>query len=154
MVVTDLPSTIDIGVTQARVACPSICTVQAPQDAMPQPNLVPVNLSSSRSTHNSGVLASTPTSLRTPLTVKATMRFLHLTVTEIFGLTKTPAPHLCAIAPHGPCLRANSNGFASERRGAVWPLPPRSLHFEARELDHLGPLLGFLGDELAEVGGR
>ena len=31
---------------------------------------------------------------------------------------------------------------------------PASLRLEARELDHLAPLLGFVGDELAEVGGR
>ena len=30
----------------------------------------------------------------------------------------------------------------------------RSLRLDARELDHLGPLLGFVGDELAEVGWR
>ncbi len=40
---------------------------------MPQPNLVPVSLRCSRSTHNSGVLGSTPTSCALPLTVKATI---------------------------------------------------------------------------------
>src|SRR5262249_24183913 len=30
----------------------------------------------------------------------------------------------------------------------------RSLRLDAREFHHLGPLLGFLGDELAEVGRR
>ena len=73
MVVTDLPSTIATGVTQARIACPSTCTVQAPHAAMPQPNLVPVSLRWSRSTHSSGVFALMSTSLRSPLTVKATM---------------------------------------------------------------------------------
>src|SRR5207237_64751 len=34
------------------------------------------------------------------------------------------------------------------------PLLPGSLRLGARELDHLGPLLGFLGDEFSEVGGR
>src|SRR5262245_65270046 len=29
-----------------------------------------------------------------------------------------------------------------------------SVSLDARELDHLGPLLGFVGDELAEVDGR
>jgi hypothetical protein len=51
IVVTDRPSTSDTGMAQARVACPSICTVQAPQAAMPQPNLVPVSARCSRSTH-------------------------------------------------------------------------------------------------------
>ena len=38
----------------------------------------------------------------------------------------------------------------------LWNIPPRcpgSLWLYVRELHHLGPLLGFLGDELAEVGG-
>src|SRR5262249_20076364 len=86
MVVTDLPSTMDIRVAQARVACPSVCPVQAPHDAMPQPNFVPVSLRCSRRTQSSGVLGSTPSSLRTPLTVKATMRFLHLSVKTIFQI--------------------------------------------------------------------
>ena len=28
-----------------------------------------------------------------------------------------------------------------------------SVRFDARELDYLGPLLGFMGNELAELGG-
>src|SRR4029077_2718497 len=86
MVVTDLPSTMDIGVAQARVDCPSMCTVQAPHDAMPHPNFVPVSLRCSRRTQSSGVLGSTPSSLCTPLTVKATMRFLQLSVKTIFRI--------------------------------------------------------------------
>src|SRR5207302_1647438 len=73
MVVTDLPSTSETGIAQERTASPLICTVQAPQDAMPQPNLVPVIFRCSRRTHRSGVLPSTPTSLRCPLTVNATI---------------------------------------------------------------------------------
>src|SRR5215472_4789364 len=69
MVVTsDLPM-LSIGVTQERVALPSMCTVQAPHSAMPQPNLVPVMPSTSRSTHKSGVSASTSTDLMAPLTL-------------------------------------------------------------------------------------
>src|SRR5215472_3454471 len=67
MVVTsDLPM-LSIGVTQERVALPSMCTVQAPHSAMPQPNLVPVIPSTSRSTHKSGVSPSTSTVRSTPL---------------------------------------------------------------------------------------
>jgi hypothetical protein len=29
----------------------------------------------------------------------------------------------------------------------------RSLRLDVRELDHLGPLLGFVGDQAAEIGG-
>jgi hypothetical protein len=41
------------------MATPSMCTVQAPHWAMPQPNLVPVKPSVSRSTHSNGVSGST-----------------------------------------------------------------------------------------------
>ena len=61
MVVTDLPATVDTGMLQERMARPSIITVQAPHWAMPQPNLVPVSLSESRSTHSSGVSGSRST---------------------------------------------------------------------------------------------
>ena len=42
--------------------------------------------------------------------------------------------------------------------GALWNIVqsrlPISVELDARELHHLAPLLGFVGDELAEVGGR
>src|ERR1700745_3631402 len=65
-----------MGVTQERVAAPLICTVHAPQSAIPQPNLVPVMPSTSRSTHKSGVSPSTSTTCVVPLTlmVKAMAR--------------------------------------------------------------------------------
>src|SRR5207248_9141627 len=34
------------------------------------------------------------------------------------------------------------------------PACPASVRVDAGELDHLGPLLGFVGDELAKVAGR
>jgi hypothetical protein len=73
MVVTDLPSTSEAGMAQERTGSPSMCTVQAPQAAMPQPNFVPVSFRCSRKTHNSGVSGATLTWCRCPLTVKATM---------------------------------------------------------------------------------
>jgi len=39
------PATLETGVMQERVASPLMCTVQAPQSAMPQPNFVPVMFS-------------------------------------------------------------------------------------------------------------
>ena len=60
-------STAEIGVMHERTACPSTCTVQAPQSAMPQPNLLPVSPSSSRSVHSSGVSPGTSTFWRLPL---------------------------------------------------------------------------------------
>jgi hypothetical protein len=46
------------GVWQERTAMPSRCTVQAPHKASPQPNLVPVRPSRSRSAHSSGMSGS------------------------------------------------------------------------------------------------
>jgi hypothetical protein len=60
VVISELPM-LSIVVIQERVATPSTCTVQAPQSAMPQPNLVPVMPSTSRSTQRSGVSPSTST---------------------------------------------------------------------------------------------
>src|SRR5688500_6785922 len=73
MVVTRAPLTADTGVMQERSAFPSTCTVQAPHWAMPQPNLVPVSLSSSRSTQSSGVLSSDCTETALPLRLNATI---------------------------------------------------------------------------------
>ncbi|MOA15485.1 hypothetical protein D3C78_1356430 [compost metagenome] len=67
MVAIACPATADTGVTQARIGSPSRCTVQAPHSAMPQPNLVPVMPSTSRSTHSRGMSSGTLTSLAWPL---------------------------------------------------------------------------------------
>ena len=64
------------GTWQDRVATPSICTVQAPHCAMPQPYLVPVMPSHSRMTHSSGVSGSASTLCETPLTVSLIMASL------------------------------------------------------------------------------
>ena len=47
--------TAETGVTQDRVGVPSRWTVQAPQSACPQPNLVPVSPMMSRSTQSRGI---------------------------------------------------------------------------------------------------
>src|SRR5207245_4252786 len=70
MVVTCLPTAALTGVTQERTALPSMCTVQAPHRAIPQPYLVPVRPTCSRIAHNRGVLGSTLTSLAFPLIVR------------------------------------------------------------------------------------
>ena len=57
------------GSTQLRTGAPSMCTVQAPHCATPQPYLVPVRPSCSRSTHSSGVSGSALTSCTRPLTL-------------------------------------------------------------------------------------
>src|SRR4051794_21621610 len=73
MVVTDLPPRSDIGTPQARTASPSICTVQAPHTATPQPNFVPVRPSSSRRYHISGIDVSPSNDRCWPFTFRLTM---------------------------------------------------------------------------------
>src|SRR5207244_10485699 len=70
MVVTRLPSTACIRVTQDRVAWPSRCTGQEPHIAIPQPYFVPVSLSFSRSTHSNVSSGCTATSICLPLSMK------------------------------------------------------------------------------------
>src|SRR5277367_6788458 len=78
MVVICRPTTELTGTEQERVATPSICTVQAPHCAMPQPYFVPVNPIVSRNTHSSGVSSSTSTVWTLPLIESAIMlAFLH-----------------------------------------------------------------------------
>ena len=69
MVVIFFPETLEIGVTQERVAAPLTCTVHAPHSAMPHPNFVPVIPSVSRSTHSSGMLGLTFTVCDFPFNV-------------------------------------------------------------------------------------
>ena len=54
---------------QERTGLPSRCTVQAPHCAMPQPNFVPVVLSTSRNTQSSGMSPSTLTLRLSPSTL-------------------------------------------------------------------------------------
>src|SRR5271166_1993739 len=72
MVVIFLSATLEIGVLQERAASPLMCTVHAPQRAIPQPNLVPVIFSVSRSTQRRGICGSTSTVLLSPFSVKVT----------------------------------------------------------------------------------
>src|SRR5712691_9206435 len=69
IVVIDLPATPETGIRQENMRSPSICTMQAPHWPAPQPNLVPVSLSSSRSTHRRRVLSGASTLTGLPLTV-------------------------------------------------------------------------------------
>ena len=62
MVVTLAPPGCRLGTWHERVATPSMCTVQAPHWAMPQPYFVPVSPMVSRNTHSKGVSGSTSTS--------------------------------------------------------------------------------------------
>src|SRR5712692_12116650 len=68
MVVTRRLATADTGVMHDRTGWPSTWTVHAPHWATPQPNLVPVRPSFSRSAHSSGMSGSASTVLLAPLT--------------------------------------------------------------------------------------
>src|SRR5438093_12544677 len=77
MVVTLFPTAAPTGMMQERTALPFTCTVHAPHCAMPQPNFVPVSLSSSRITHRRGVLSSERAETCLPLRLNETIsRFL------------------------------------------------------------------------------
>src|SRR5271163_49674 len=64
---TDAVPTEEIGVWQPRTAAPSRCTVQAPHNPAPQPNLLPFKSSSSRRTQSKGMSPSTSMVRDTPL---------------------------------------------------------------------------------------
>src|SRR6266446_5913633 len=70
MVVIFLPATLEIAVMQERVASPLMCTVQAPQRAIPHPNFVPVMFNVSRSTQRRGMSGLTSTDWGLPFRVK------------------------------------------------------------------------------------
>jgi hypothetical protein len=67
--ISEVP-TLSMEVMQERAGAPSTCTVQAPHNAMPHPNFVPVIPNTSRNTQRSGVSPSTSTSCLAPLTCK------------------------------------------------------------------------------------
>src|SRR5262245_41963779 len=57
--------------------------------------------------------------------------------------------YLSGVGDRGSCDRRSPNG----RYGISCPVRG-SVRLDARELDHLRPLLGFVGDQLSKVGGR
>src|ERR1700688_4055125 len=77
VVILRLPTEF-IGTWQERVGTPSMCTVQAPHWAMPQPYLVPVMPSVSRSTQSRGVSGSTSTLWDWPLMLSGCIVLLPL----------------------------------------------------------------------------
>src|SRR5215467_6166384 len=56
----------------------------------------------------------------------------------------------------GGAARGRSHRRRYSRNGTLWNIGPVavSLRLDASGLDHFGPPLGIVGDELAEVGGR
>ena len=70
MVTISTPAASSIVSAQDRIGWPSTWTVQAPQSPAPQPYLVPVSFSASRSAQRSGVRPSVSTSRVSPLTMR------------------------------------------------------------------------------------
>src|SRR6185436_9679201 len=101
---------------------PFRCTVHAPQSAAPQPNLVPVMPSVSRSTQSSGVFGSTLTCLALPLTVRLIMNLPSLsrwsvsTVEREYPARRMPRQPKCrCVSP--PPLPAQLEALDLARRG-------------------------------------
>src|SRR5215211_4608562 len=74
-----------------------MCTMQAPHRPVPQPNLVPVSLRSSRITHNNGVVGGALLDAALPFTVK-----LMAMVALLPDYPRT-ANSKCANSAHPPC---------------------------------------------------
>src|SRR5271156_5742771 len=70
MVVTVLPATSFIAVTQLRIAAPFTWTVHAPHWATPHPYFVPVSSATSRRYHSSGISGSPSNCRVAPLTLR------------------------------------------------------------------------------------
>ena len=77
MVVIACPTAALTGITQARLGMPSRCTVQAPHNATPQPNLVPFIPSRSRKAQSRGMSGSASTLCDLPLIFRVTMAWLN-----------------------------------------------------------------------------
>src|SRR5262249_29934549 len=80
MVVIAWPAAALTGMTQDRLGLPSRCTVQAPQSAAPQPNLVPFMPRRSRRAHSSGISGGASTVCDFPLIFKVIMTLLRRSV--------------------------------------------------------------------------
>jgi hypothetical protein len=85
---------------QERSGVPFMCTVQAPQAPMPQPNLVPVRFRWSRKTHNSGVSGSASTLVDRPLILNVITGVSNalsqeVNVCDVFDLPRTQCPTGC-----------------------------------------------------------
>src|SRR6202521_4324535 len=125
---------LSIEVTQERVGAPAICTVQAPQSAIPQPNFVPVMPSTSRNTQSSGVSPSTSTLCALPLTlmVKAMVLSPALPSDPASNLVQAGFMRHCNQIP----LSVSGGNFDAEDWGACTQ-PGDS----ERQIDDLDPLV-------------
>src|SRR5262249_18938518 len=67
------------------------------------------------------------------------------------SLSKPPKPTILDLSYRPHHKRLPRQRFSATGRYGI--RPARSFRLDTRELDHLAPLLGVIGDELAEVGG-
>src|SRR6478735_5073823 len=112
MVATLRPETADKGVWQERTAWLSRCTVQAPHRAAPQPNLVPVNPSSSRITQRRGVSGSASAETCLPFKLKLTLiACLLLAVQETIPME----PKVHRVNPRGSHFVADCDSRGNAR---------------------------------------
>jgi hypothetical protein len=95
MVTIRFPTAEETGVTQDRVGCPSTWMVQAPHRPMPQPNLVPVMLSTSRSVHSNGMSSGISRSRGFPFTLSVTM-----SVPPVRGFRRYEISNLAGVIAH------------------------------------------------------
>src|ERR1700716_1317559 len=93
----DLPPISETCVWQEYARLPSICTMHAPHRPVPQPNLVPVSLRSSRITHNNGAAGGASAKVALPFTVKLVDMVSSLDVTA-----RDVTPDLPVGARDGP----------------------------------------------------
>src|SRR5689334_22332804 len=107
MVVMAWPARSPIATPQERVASPSTCTVQAPQSATPQPNLVPVSPSSSRRNHNSGIAGSPSYCRSSPLTRRLIIGSLHHLVVVVACRSQAESAFILSKAPERIEILAN-----------------------------------------------
>src|SRR5688572_6420181 len=109
MVSTSAPSASTASTRHEQTMTPSIMTVQAPQSPVPQPSLVPVSVSVSRSTSSSVCCGSQRYSYSSPLTVVVTCCFFAIYIFRFSLSTCLSLP-----AKRGGWLRASA---ASEESG-------------------------------------
>src|SRR4026207_266099 len=101
-----------MGVTHDRVGVPFTCTVHAPHCATPQPNLVPVSPSSSRTTQSSGASPGCSECASLPLTVNLTIVFPPQESTSY-------SENLCLGTPPQPRAQRPKQNNQSRRRAAA-----------------------------------
>src|SRR6476660_9667853 len=132
MVWMRLPTTVETGVTQDRTASPSTRTVQAPQAATPQPNLVPVMFNTSRNTHNRGMLGSASAVMALPLIRSSTpppqlLAQLRRLYRRLHAGDRGASPAATRIIPSSYGI-----DYPSQRAAGLWPrCPPRPHRFLA-----------------------